>query len=68
MLTLYYKSLAFRARPSSPSLQGTVLPEIEKNDIISMVEEETQQMVVASNEVQPPLEPPTKKAKQEKKV
>ena len=32
-----------------------------------MVEEETQQMVIASNEVQPPLDPPTQKAKQEEK-
>ena len=43
------------------------LPEAERNDIISMVEEETQQMVIASNEVQPPLDPPTQTAKQEKK-
>ena len=43
------------------------LPETERNDIISMVEEEKQQMVITSNEVQPPLDPPTKKAKQEKK-
>ena len=32
-----------------------------------MIEEETQQMVIASNEVQPPLDPPTQKAKQENK-
>ena len=32
-----------------------------------MIEEETQQMVIASNEVQPSIDPPTEKAKQEKK-
>ena len=46
------------------------LPQTEKNDIISMVKEETWELAIASIKAQPPLDPPTKKAKtdeQEKK-
>ena len=42
------------------------MPRTEKNDIISMVEEETWELAIASNKPQPPLDPPTKKAKADK--
>lgn len=42
------------------------LPQTEKNDIISMVEEETQELALASIEAQLPLDPPAKKTKADK--